>query len=156
MVKIIEGNLFNSKANIICHQTNCQGVMKSGVALEVKQRYPNVFNSYRKDYEDGLLKLGYVNFAFIGDKSSDQIIANMCGQDVYGYDNGIYTDYDKLQDCFDTVVNYIKISYDVKPTVAFPYLMSCHRGGGDWNIVSKMIEDTFKDFDVEIWRLDNN
>lgn len=155
MVKIIEGNLFNSKANIICHQTNCQGVMKSGVALEVKQRYPNVFNSYRKDYEDGLLKLGYVNFAFTGN-SSEQVIANMCGQDVYGYDNGIYTDYDKLQDCFDTVVNYIRISYDVKPIIAFPYLMSCHRGGGDWNIVSKMIEDTFKDFDVEIWRLDNN
>jgi len=155
MVKIIEGNLFETKANIICHQTNCQGVMKSGVALEVKQRYPNVFNSYRKDYEDGLLKLGYVNFASTG-KSSEQIIANMCGQDVYGYDNGIYTDYNKLQDCFDTVVNYIRISYDVKPIIAFPYLMSCHRGGGDWNIVSKMIEDTFKDFDVEIWRLDNN
>ena len=152
MVKIIEGNLFETKANIICHQTNCQGVMKSGVALEVKQRYPNVFNSYRKDYEDGLLKLGYVNFASTG-KSSEQIIANMCGQDVYGYDNGIYTDYDKLQDCFDTVVNYIRISYDAKPTIAFPYLMSCHRGGGDWSIVSKMIEDTFKDFNVEIWRL---
>ena len=40
MVKIIEGNLFDTKANIICHQCNCQGVMGSGVAAEVKRRYP--------------------------------------------------------------------------------------------------------------------
>lgn len=37
--------------------------------------------------------------------------------------------------------------------IAFPYLMSCHRGGGDWNVVSQMIENTFSDFEVEIWRL---
>ena len=63
MIKIIDGNLFDTKAHIICHQCNCQGVMGSGVAAEVKRRYPYVFNSYRKDYEDGKLKLGYVNFA---------------------------------------------------------------------------------------------
>ena len=93
MVRIIEGNLFDTKAEIICHQCNCQGVMGSGVAAEVKKRYPEVFKAYRKDYEEG------------------------------------------------------------KPVIAFPYLMSCHRGGGDWNVVSKMIEDTFGDFEVEIWRL---
>ena len=50
MIKLIEGNLFNTKANIICHQCNCQGIMGSGVALEVKNRYPKVYESYHNDY----------------------------------------------------------------------------------------------------------
>lgn len=151
MIKIIDGNLFDSKANIIAHQTNTYGVMGSGVAAEVKRRYPHVFQSYRKDYEDGKLKLGYVNFTTA---KQDQVIANMCGQDNYGYDGKQYTSYDGLQKCFDEVVDYAHEAFDVKPMIAFPYKLSCCRGGGSWDIVYKMIEDTFKDFDVEIWRLD--
>ena len=152
MVKIIDGNIFDSKARIICHQVNCQGIMGSGVAAEVKKRYPHVFQKYRNDYENGRLNLGYVGFA---SANRDQVIANMCGQDKFGYDGSVYTNYDKLQICLNKVREYAMYGYDVKPTIAFPYNMSCHRGGGDWNIVYKMIEDTFRDFDVEIWRLDN-
>lgn len=39
-VVIKEGNVFDSDAKIICHQVNCQGVMGSGVAKEVRERYP--------------------------------------------------------------------------------------------------------------------
>ena len=151
MIKIIDGNLFDSKANIICHQTNTQGIMGSGVAAEVKRRYPHVFQSYRKDYEDGKLELGYVNFTTA---KTDQVIANMCGQDKYGYDGKQYTNYDGLQKCFDEVVDFANEAFDIKPIIAFPYKLSCCRGGADWDVVYKMIEDTFKDFDVEIWRLD--
>ena len=150
MVRIIEGNLFETKADIICHQCNCQGVMGSGVAAEVKRRYPEVFKAYRKDYEEGKLVLGYVNFA---QASTGQILANLCGQEKYGYDGKQYTHYDKLQECFNNVVTYAKANFVKKPVIAFPYLMSCHRGGGDWNVVSKMIEDTFAEFEVEIRRL---
>lgn len=152
MIKIIDGNLFNSTANIICHQCNCQGVMGSGVAAEVKKRYPNVFEAYRQDYCNGKLALGHVCFATA---KQDQVIANMCAQNTFGYNGGIYTNYDALQRCLEKVKAYAVFEYDVKPVIAFPYLMSCYRGGGDWNVVYKMIEDTFKDFDVEIWRLDN-
>lgn len=153
MIKIIDGNLFDSKANIIGHQCNCQGVMGSGVAAEARHRYPNVFETYRQDYLDGKLKLGYVCFATA---KTDQVIANMCAQDAFGYNGGVYTNYNGLQKCLDTVKEYATFEYDVKPVIAFPYLMSCRRGGGDWNIVYKMIEDTFNDFDVEIWRFDND
>ena len=30
--------------------------------------------------------------------------------------------------------------------------MACHRGGGDWNIVYKMIEETLADCDVTFYR----
>lgn len=148
MINIINGNLFDTDADIICHQCNCQGVMGTGVAAEVKSRYPHVFADYRKDYEDGKLSLGYVCFSNATDTT---VIANMCGQDKYGYDGSKYTNYDKLQMCFDEVVKYA-YKYNCQK-IAFPYLMSCHRGGGDWNIVYEMIKNTFEDFEVEIWRL---
>ena len=152
MIKIIDGNLFNSRANIICHKCNCQGIMGSGVAAEVKKRYPNVFQKYREDYINGKLQLGYVCFATA---RQDQVVANMCGQDKFGYDGVVYTNYEQLQKCLDSVKEYATYEYDKRPVIAFPYLMSCYRGGGDWNVVYKMIEDTFADFDVEIWRFQN-
>lgn len=145
MIINIDGNLFDTKADIICHQCNCQGKMGTGVALQVKQIYPEVFKAYYNDYEKGLLKLGYVSFA---ENSKGQIIANMCGQEKYGYDGNKYTNYDKLQECMDKVKQYA-IENNLE-TIAFPYLMSCHLGGGDWNIVSEMIKNTFQDFTVEI------
>lgn len=84
MIKFIKGNLFDTDAQIICHQCNCYGVMGSGVAKEVKQRYPNVFKDYRNDYENGKLKLGYVCFSPT-ENCKGQIIANMCGQNYYGF-----------------------------------------------------------------------
>ena len=42
MIQIIEGNLFDSNAHIIAHQVNCQGVMGSGVAKQVKERFSSL------------------------------------------------------------------------------------------------------------------
>lgn len=149
MIKIIDGNLFDSNTEVIAHQCNCQGVMGSGVAAEVKKRYPNVYQAYRFAYEKYGLTLGQV---IVVKTPDNKRIANLLAQEKYGYDGKQYTHYDKLQECFDRIVEFMK-EENLK-TIAFPYLMACHRGGGDWNVVYKMIEDTFKDFDVEIWRLD--
>ena len=48
MVKIVEGDIFESDAGFIVHQVNCQGVMGSGVAKQVKDRFPLVFEEYMK------------------------------------------------------------------------------------------------------------
>ena len=45
-VVIKEGNVFDSDADIICHQVNCRSVMGSGVAKEVRERYPEVYYAY--------------------------------------------------------------------------------------------------------------
>lgn len=150
MIKIIEGNLFDSKAQIICHQVNAKGVMGSGVAKEVRERYPHVYGAYRNEYEIGNLKIGTVVYATA---KKDQVIANMCAQSNYGYDGKQYTDYYALQKCLNDVFIYACSDFDVKPTIAFPYKMSCDRGGASWDIVYQMIESTFKDFDIEIWKL---
>lgn len=48
-IKFIEGNIFNSKAQVIVNTVNCVGVMGKGIALVFKLRYPKMFDIY-KDY----------------------------------------------------------------------------------------------------------
>ena len=154
MIKHINGNLFSTKADIVCHQVNCKGVMGSGVALQVKQNYPKAYQDYMQDFLADKLVLGHVCFSEI---ENNFIIANLCSQEDYNrnYKNKnnvmVYSDYSYLQVCLNKVKDFC-IENDLK-TIAFPYKMSCDRGGGNWEIVYQMIELTFEDFNVEIYKL---
>ena len=158
-IPIVNGDIFESGAEFILHQVNCQGRMGSGVAKQVRERYPKVFQRY-KDFintyrKHGLTPLGEVQYCTNGEKSKDgvtsQVIVNMFAQNNYGYDGQLYTDYNALQECL-TKVNNTCADLGGNIDVAIPYLMACHRGGGDWSIVSKMIHDTLKDCDVTFYR----
>lgn len=166
MIKVIEGNLFDSKAKFIVHQVNCQGKMNSGVALEVKTRYPHVFEEYKKVcHSDMLGKVQIVptNIQYLrcdsGSKAvphTEQFICNFFSQDKYGYDGKTYTSLDALQKCLNSLKCKIhEKNNNFGTTIAMPYKIGCVRGGADWNIVYQMIEDTFVDCNVELWRLDN-
>ena len=45
-MKFFSGDILNSGATIICHQVNCMGVMGSGLALQIKNKFPEVFGDY--------------------------------------------------------------------------------------------------------------
>lgn len=57
-VKVIEGDLFTSTSQTLVNTTNCVGVMGKGIALEFKNRSPNMFKDYRARYLDDSLKIG--------------------------------------------------------------------------------------------------
>lgn len=145
MISFLKGDVLNADADIICHQTNCKGVMGSGVAKAVKAKYPEAYQSYHDAYNAGKLKLGYVDFAKTHD---DKIIANLCGQNNYGYDGNQYTDYNALRTGFETIKTYM-LENNLK-TIALPYKMACCRGGGDWSVVYNMIEEIFAGLHVQI------
>jgi len=154
MIKILNGNLFDTDAEIICHQCNCQGVMGSRVAAEVKRRYPNVYQIYYDTYAYEGLVLGDTIIVPTGN-DKEQVIANLCAQDKYGRDKQ-YTDYDALRKCLRSVKDFIELrsKWKVQARIAFPYGMGSVRGGGDWNTVYQIIDEELgRYYDVEIWRL---
>ena len=148
MIKHIKCDIFESGADIICHQVNCQGVMGSGIAKQVKEKYPKVYKEYKllcdKIKQHGGILLGTIQTVHISDKQS---VVNLYAQNYFGYDGRRYTDYLALKNCLRHVCNSFN---DAGKTIAFPYLMGCHRGGGDWNVVYKMIEEVFADSDCEV------
>ena len=140
----VKGNIFDSGADFILHQVNCRGVMGSGVAKQVRENYPWVFDVYKGFCKslDGMC-LGHAQFVEIEDGRS---VVNLFAQYDFGYDGRCYTDYEALRKCLSSV-NRIAAGR----TVAIPYLMGCHRGGGDWSVVSKMIEETLVDCEVTLY-----
>ncbi len=46
MVKVLIGDMFESKAQTLVNTVNCVGVMGKGVALEFKNRFPDMFQDY--------------------------------------------------------------------------------------------------------------
>ena len=144
MIKHIKCDIFESGADIICHQVNCQGAMNSGIAKQVREKYPIVYEAYtewcsqnKPDYLLG--RAQPVN------TECKTIIVNIFAQENFGYDGKCYTDYSALRNGLKTVHLNFKNN-----TIAIPYLMGCHRGGGDWNVVYKMIEEIFSDCEVLI------
>ena len=146
------GNLLDAQTDVIAHQVNCQGVMGSGVAKQIKEKWPNVFNEYMEAYNtiDRKAILGSCQLVRIGD---NRYVCNLFGQLYYGISTTRYTSYDGLYIALETLVKRMS-GYKLN-SVAIPYKMSSDRGGADWNVVLAMIESVFKDTDVtiEIWSL---
>lgn len=147
MIKHIQGDIFKSGSDVILHQVNCQGMMNTGVAKQVREKYPWVFKSYKymceenANHKDNLL--GIAHKVPIDEK---RFIVNLFAQKDYGYDGKCYTNYNALKKCLQDVN-----SKCAGKTVAIPYLMGCHRGGGDWDIVSQIIEETLINCDVTLY-----
>lgn len=150
-IKHVKGDIFESGADVILHQVNCKGVMGSGVAKQVKEKYPDVYLEYLRWCRNPTMKeklLGQVQILDIGDS---KLIVNMFAQDGFGWDERCYTNYDALKSYLKQVNTHF-----ASRTVAIPYKMSCDRGGGDWSIVSKMIEETLTDCDVTLYEYRKN
>lgn len=47
MIVLKKGNIFDSECQTIVNTVNCYGVMGKGIALQFKQRYPDMFNEYK-------------------------------------------------------------------------------------------------------------
>ncbi|MCM1223877.1 MAG: macro domain-containing protein [Lachnospiraceae bacterium] len=137
---------------VVCHQVNCMGVMGAGLAKQIKDKFPKVFRMYRAQcsawrHNPGG-NLGYAQFCSV-ENSAGYIVANIFSQLSYGR-NGRQTDYDAVRDGFRRVATAFPDS-----TIRIPYEMGCGLGGGDWNIVLCIVQDTLvsKGIDVEIWKL---
>lgn len=150
MLKCIKGDIFTSNAEFILHQVNCQGIMGSGVAKQVKEKYPIVYDYYKMWCDDPSLKpglLGQIQTVYT-DNTGRQAIVNLYAQDKFG-SNGCYTDYNALEMCLEKVNKQF-----AGHTIAIPCRIGCCRGGGNWAIVSKMIEEILSDCDVTLYEYD--
>jgi len=58
MVRVKIGDLFDSQAQTLVNTVNCVGVMGKGVALEFKERFPEMYEDYVHRCDTGLVSLG--------------------------------------------------------------------------------------------------
>ena len=146
MVEYVKGNLLESDCDYICHQVNCQGVMRSGIARQIREKWPDVYDEYKKvcskfvrTYTDPVEHmLGHIQFCCT---DSGQVVVNIFSQADYGYDGDRYTSYD----AFSNALTELKGMIPKGNTIGFPKNIGCGLGGGDWRIISNMIETILGD-----------
>ena len=156
---VMNGDLLDAPERVICHQVNCQGRMRSGVAAAIRQKWPEVYESYldyielmktRYNFDnDGLL--GLVDFVPVGNGDDIKTICNMFAQEDYGYDKQMYTSYDAFWRCL------YRINSVIMPgePIAMPYKIGCGLGGANWEVIQTMIKEVLGDNrDVILYRLD--
>lgn len=157
-IHVVNGDIFKTHCNIICHQVNCQGVMGHGIAKQVKKKYHGVFNAYKKycdahaDNREAMLGEALIIDMYHGAAVCDWLvnedskyIANIFGQLTYG--TGLRTDYTALVKGFEMVANFAQ---EHNLSVAIPYKIGCGLAGGDWNKVSTLIEGVFASSNLEV------
>lgn len=141
-----EGDLLSVEKGIIVHGCNAQGVMRSGVAKLIREKYPEAYERYRRVHESRGLNVGDVIFEWINE---DLIIANAITQQNFGGDpQVVYVDYEGLRRCFEKVA---EMASATGLPVHFP-LIGCGLANGEWSVVSKIVDETLSDpIEKHLW-----
>ena len=143
-MKILEGNIFDSKAKTLVNTVNCVGIMGKGIALEYKKRYPEMFKKYKYICNNNLLTTGQL---FLW-KSNDKFILNFPTKKHW-------KDKSKLEWIEEGLLKFVK-TYKEKgiKSIAFPQL-GCANGGLDWdNEVFPLMQkylNNLEDIEIEIY-----
>lgn len=144
-IKYIKGDLFTTEIITIMHGVFAQGVMGSGVAKIIRERYPKAYERYMSQGRDFGLQLGELIVVPCGDRLHDpanfKIIVNAITQERYGNDGRRYVSYDAVSEAMKRVNSMAEI-YGVKE-VAMPQI-GAGLGGGDWQVISAIIESELK------------
>ena len=133
--------------------------MGGGLAAAIKERYPDAYSSDMAYHWP--VKIGVPNQEKLGDFSyaytpiDGRWILNLYGQLCYGREKQ-HTNYLALRSALTKArAWYIDFKredkFNIPNVLAFPYLMGCGLGGGNWDIVHSIIEDTFIHSSLEIW-----
>lgn len=144
MIKYIEGNLLESKAEALVNTVNLDGVMGKGIALQFKNQFPENFKAYKKACDNNEIAIGK-SFVFIEETllGGQKIIVNFPTKTTwrkpseYSYIEAGLVD-----------LKQIIAQYNIK-SIAIPAL-GAGNGGLDWGEVQKRIEYYLHDVHCEI------
>ena len=90
------GNLLNVKTGHLVHGCNAQGIMGSGVAVAVKNTYPEAYRNYRDFFDVEGLILGR---AYPVEVSLQLVVWNAITQNNFGSATRMVS-YDAIETCF--------------------------------------------------------
>jgi len=145
----LAGDVLESEHRLILHGCNAQGVMGSGIAKQIRKKFPQAFEEYHVAYEKEMLWLGDVIFADCGSK----IIANGITQQYYGRGGECFVSYEAINNVMEEIHDYA-LKHGIE-YVAMP-LIGAGLGGGSWKKISSIIEDRFTDVIPVVYTLDGN
>lgn len=144
MIKVLIGDIFESKADVLVNTVNCVGVMGKGIAKIFKEKYPTMFLKYLDECNNGLIKPGHIYPYYENNKLK---IINFTTKDHWRNSSKI----EYISDGLDEFIDNYK-SLGIK-SIAFPPL-GCGNGGLKWEGIGPLIYNKLihlDDIDIEIY-----
>lgn len=147
MVTFVKGDIFKSPAQVLTNTVNCVGIMGKGVALEFKNRYPQMFGDYKSKCDQGNVKPGQ---PYLWENDSSQVLNFPTKR--HWRDNSL------LQD-IEEGLKHLANSYEQMgiQSIAMPAL-GCGLGGLKWSEVQPLIMKylgALPDLDVYVYEPQN-
>lgn len=143
------GDLFSTDIDYILHGCNAKGVMGSGVAKIVKERFPKAYDEYAqwcyKGFRLGQVLIVPTNGKFIINAVTQQNYGKVAEQ--LGPNPKRYVSYDAVAEIMNNLNLTLSGSVIAMPTIG------ASLGGGDWNVIAAIIESELKDVQAVVYRL---
>ncbi|MCT7965066.1 hypothetical protein NG799_01805 [Laspinema sp. D1] len=133
-LKIIRANLLDMEYGMICHQVNLKGVMGAGLAKQIRDKYPQVYQQYKNCLENK--SLGDILAVSVAD---NLMVLNLFAQTDIGTGQQ-QTNMTALKECCAAVRRFNR-DWDYMMPIYLPYNLGCGLGGANWSEVSKLIEE---------------
>lgn len=140
MIEYIEGNIFDSPAQVIVNTVNTVGVMGKGLALEFKKRYPQMFEQYKKACESREFIMGKLMFI----SAPDHMILLFPTKENWRNPSKLsYIELGLKKFCD----NYAKFGIT---SIAFPKL-GCGNGELNWEDVRSLMEKYLNNLPIDVY-----
>jgi O-acetyl-ADP-ribose deacetylase (regulator of RNase III) len=148
---VVKGNLLTSDCTVLAHQANCYSTMGAGIAKQIKDRWPEVFAADRSyPAPVGAKRLGKVSHALVDNNT--RLVFNLYGQLAYGAGKK-QTDYVALESAFSEMLKQLSLAGErfFSMKIGVPMGMGAGLAGGDWNIISEMLDRVSTQYGVNVY-----
>ena len=140
MINYIEGDIFNSPAQVIVNTVNTVGVMGKGIALAFKNRYPRMFEQYKEACEKKKFQMGKLMLC----READHMILLFPTKENWRNPS-------KIEYIKKGLAKFVKTYAEKNITsIAFPKL-GCGNGELAWDVVKPVMEEMLKALPIDIY-----
>lgn len=147
MIVYEEADLLASDCDVIVHGCNCFCTFGAGIALQIKKRFPEAFWADQRTERGDHKKLGTIQVVQCGGVEVVNLYSQYdCGGSGAGHR---YADYNAIR----RGMQALQVEMDQRPMAKLGMpLIGCGLAGGDWSVVSKIIEEAFEEMPVFVYR----
>lgn len=140
-------DMLSCESGIIVHGCNSHGVMGSGIAWQIRQKYPQAYEVYRAhcmNFRNNLSIRSILGDVVPCEINENLVIMNAITQEDFGREKKLYVDYSAIYTCFKKILSLTREKYP-HLTINYP-LIGAGLGGGDWAIISDIIDTSFSEY----------
>lgn len=142
--KELKGDLLalakSGQFDIICQGCNCQKIMGSGIAKQIREQFPEAYKVDRDDIRNALQRYGDLSHTYIGNHGNCHVL-NLYTQYMPGpYFNII---------AFESSLLKLKLILEKDQKIGLPQI-GAGIGGGDWEEIKLVIQRVLSEYDVTV------